>query len=329
MARILRGGGEPVSRRHQRLRHVLGALLVTVAVLTAACGGGPRPGLALAHNGLLADYAFDKAAPTSSLTPAFVLGGTAGPRLAKVSLRSSGLYVHVDPHQQGTWRGYYATTAATFPANSVVQVRMWRPQVSVSGTDSGLALLAVQTGPCCLLNYVLVAGVLTKGHQTWLIGHANGSGKNTKTKVLSDQASAATSEDITLRTNGKSQYSVYFGDTLVYESNSLKLGIAPPLRVYLEVEARGMGYTTWFQHFRVAAGTSVQVKGLHPGDRVSLTPAGDATIHAVANSTGKANLQLPLTEAVGKGTLTINGPHLRRRFTHLTFAGGDVYNFTA
>jgi hypothetical protein len=308
---------------------VLGALLVTVAVLTAACGGGSTPALVLEHNGLLADYAFDKAAPTSSLSPTFILGGTAGSRHATVYLRSSGLYVHVDPHKLGIWQGYYATTAATFPANSVIQVRMWRPQQSVPlSSQSGIALLAVQTGPCCLLDYVLVAGVITRGHESWLVGHANGGPKYSKTTVLSDMPSAATSEDITLRTNGSSQYSVYFGDTLVYESKSLKLGIAPPLRIYFEVEARGMAYTTWFQHFWVSAGTSVQVAGLHPGDHVSLTPDGDATVHAVANATGEARLQLPLTEAVGKGTLTIDGPHSRHRFKDVAFAGGDVYSFT-
>lgn len=303
---------------------------MVLALLTAACGGGTDPGLVLTHNGRLADYAFDKAAPISTLTPAFRLGGTATSRHATVSLRSSGLYVHVDQHQPGTWLGYYEATAATFPANSVIHVRMWRPQRSVPlATESGIALLAVQTGASKLLDYVLVAGVITQGQESWLVGHANGGTLYSTTKVLSDMPSPTTSEDITLKTNGSSQFSVYFGDKLVYESKSLKLGVAPPLRVYLEVEARGMAYITRFQHFWVSAGTSVRVAGLQPGYHVSLTPDGDATIHAVANSTGQARLQLPLTEAVGKGTLKIDGPHLRRQFKNVAFAGGDVYKFTS
>ena len=282
---------------------------MVLALLTAACGGGTDPGLVLTHNGRLADYAFDKAAPISTLTPAFRLGGTATSRHATVSLRSSGLYVHVDQHQPGTWLGYYEATAATFPANSVIHVRMWRPQRSVPlATESGIALLAVQTGA-------------SKDWDSDVIAP--------ETKVLSDMPSPTTSEDITLKTNGSSQFSVYFGDKLVYESKSLKLGVAPPLRVYLEVEARGMAYITRFQHFWVSAGTSVRVAGLQPGYHVSLTPDGDATIHAVANSTGQARLQLPLTEAVGKGTLKIDGPHLRRQFKNVAFAGGDVYKFTS
>jgi len=298
-------------------------------VLTAACGGESSPALVLEHNGRLADYPFIKAAPTSSLTPAFRLGGTATSRRATVHLRSSGLYVHVDAHKPGTWLGYYEATATTFPANSVIHVQMWRPQRSVPlATQSGIALLAVQTGASKLLNYVLVAGVVTKGQESWLVGHANGGTLYSNTKVLSDMPGPATSEDITLRTNGSSQYSVYFGDKLVYESESLKLGVAPPLRVYLEVEARGVAYVTHFQNFWVAAGNSVKVAGLHSGDHVTLTPVGDATIHAVANANGQARLQLPLTEAVGKGTLTIEGPHLQRTFKHVAFAGGDVYRYT-
>ena len=309
---------------------MLGALLVTVAVLTAACGGGSTPALVLEHNGRLADDAFDKAAPTSSLTPTFRPGGTAGSRRATVSLKSSGLFVHVDNHKAGLWLGYYEATAATFPPNSVIQVRMWRPPRSIpASTQSGIALLAVQTGASKLLDYVLVAGEIAHGQENWLVGHANGGTKYSTTKILSDMPSAATSEDITVRTNGSSHYSVYFGDTLVYQSNSLKLGIAPPLRVYLEVEARGMAYTTWFQHFWVAEGTTVRVDGLQRGDRVSLTPAGDATVDAVANPSGEARLQLPVTEAVGKGTLGIDGPHVRRTFKNVEFAGGDVYNFTS
>jgi hypothetical protein len=128
-----------------------------------------------------------------------------------------------------------------------------------------------------------------------------------------------------LRTDGHSRYVVYFGDQLVYESKALKLGVAPPLRVYLEVEARGIAYQTRFQDLWIASGNSVRVDGLDPGDHVTLTPDNDPPVHAVANAAGQARLLLPLNEAFGKGTLTIDGPHLRRRFRGVAFAGGDIY----
>jgi hypothetical protein len=69
----------------------------------------------------------------------------------------------------------------------------------------------------------------------------------------------------------------------------------------------------------------MRVGGLHPGDRVTLTPEGALPVRAVANVAGQAQLKLPLSEAVGTGTLTIDGPHIHRRYTGVAFAGGDVY----
>ena len=111
----------------------------------------------------------------------------------------------------------------------------------------------------------------------------------------------------------------------MYQSTSLRLGVAAPFRVYLEVEAHGFPYETRFQDLWIAANSAVGVDGLHPGDHVTLTPKGDPPVSAVANAAGRAQLLLPLNEAVGKGTLTIQGPHVRRRFAGVAFAGGDVY----
>ena len=58
--------------------------------------------------------------------------------------------------------------------------------------------------------------------------------------------------------------------------------------------------------------------------------ASNAEVAAdAANATGEAHVQLPLTGAVGKGTLTIDGSHLRHKFRDVAFAGGDVYSVTS
>lgn len=326
---VLRDGRGPMIGRHLAALRVLGAglTILLVSALAAGCdGGGSSSALMLEHNALLADYAFDKPAPTSSLGPTFRLGGTATLSDASVRLGSHGLSIDVGPHRPGTWKGFFAATAATYPANSVIHVRMWRPSRSVPlASQSGIALLAVQTGASKLLDYVLVASVISGGQETWLVGHANGNTTYAMTKVLSYVPSTSTTEDVTLRTDGHSRYAVYFGDSLVYESKALKLGVEPPFRVYLEVEARGLPYQTRFQDLWIAAGNSVRVDGLDPGEHVTLTPDGDPPVDAVASATGQARLLLPLSEAVGKGTLTIEGSHTRRRFTGVAFAGGDVY----
>lgn len=307
-----------------------GLALVLVATLLAGCGsGGSGPRLELEHDALLAEDAFDAPAPTSSLAPTFRLGGTATPKDASVRLRSDGLHVDVGPHRPGTWRGFFVATSATYPADAVIHVRMWRPsRAAPLASQSGIALLAVQTGATKLLDYVLVASVISRGQESWLVGYARGNTVYARTRTLSDMPSTTTTEDVTLRTDGHSRYAVYFGDRLVYQSKALKLGVAPPFRVYLEVEARGVSFQTRFQDLWIAAGSSVRVDGLHRGDQVTLTPHGDPPVSAVANAAGQARLRLPLSEAVGRGTLTIAGPHVRRRFTGVAFAGGDVYVVT-
>jgi hypothetical protein len=316
-----------IGRRTTLLRVVGGgALAVLAAAAIAAFTGGSGSGLVLEHNGLLTDRAFTRAASTASLAPTFRLGGTATMSDATVRAAADGLHVGVGPHQLGTWRGFYVATAASFPAGAVIHVQMTRPSQAVPlKSQSGIALLAVQTAASRYLDYVLVAGVISRANRSWIVGYANGSTTYARTKPLDIMPSASTSEDITLRTDGSSSYTVFFGNRLVYRSTSLRLNVAPPLRVYLEVEARGFAYQTQFRDFWVAANNAVTVEGLSRGDQVTLTPDGKPAIRARANAAGKARLVLPLTEAVGEGTLKVHGPHLRRRFAHLAYAGGDVY----
>lgn len=301
------------------------AVLATLAV--AGCGAAPH-GLVLERSGLLADRAFDRPAPVASLTPAFRPGGTASAKEASADLSSGGLTVGVGSHQPGTWRGYYLATAATFPAGAVIHVWMSRPPQSVPlASQSGIALLAVQTAASRLLDYVLVAGVINHVQDSWLVGYANGNTDYATTRPLSIMPSAATAQDITLRTDGGSSYTVYFGRRLVYRSpRTLRLNVAPPLRVYLEVEARSFAYRTQFRDFWVAASDTITVAGLRRGDRVTLAPDGGTPVQAVAGAGDRARLVLPLPEAVGRGTFTIAGPHVRRRrFARVAYAGGDVY----
>jgi hypothetical protein len=302
-----------------------GLAAVLVAAVIAGCGAGGS-GLVLEHSGLLADYRFNEPAPTSSLAPIFRLGGTATLSDASVRPASNGLQIDVGSHRLGTWRGFFVATAATYPANAVIHVRMWRPSRSVPlASQSGIVLIAVQTGASRLLDYVVVAGAISRGNESWLVGYAHGNTAYARTTVLSNMPSNSTSEAVTLRTDGRSRYAVYFGGRLVYESTSLRLGVAPPFRVYLEVEAHGFPYETRFQDLWIAADNAVGVDGLHPGDHVTLTPDGDPPVRAIANAAGRARLLLPLNEAVGRGTLTIQGRHMRRRFAGVAFAGGDVY----
>lgn len=317
-----------MTQRHVSGRGPLGAgLALLIAMVAAGCATeGSGVHLILQHSGRLADDALTAPVPTSP-GRAFRLGGTAASGNASVRLGSDGLSVAVGPHLAATWRGYFAATSATYPANSVIHVRMGRPSAAVPvASQSGIALLAVQTGASALLDYVFVASVATGGQSSWLIGRATGNTLYATTKVLSDLPVTSATEDVTVRTDGQSQYAVYFGDHLVYRSRRLALDVTPPFRVFLEVQALGIAYQAHFQDLWIAAGTSVRVDGLRPGDHVTLTPDGHPAVGATADARGRAQLRLPVDEAVGTGSLTIDGPHLRHRFAGIAFAGGDVYS---
>jgi hypothetical protein len=287
------------------------------------------PGLTLEHSGLLADHPFDNTVTPSTSLPGFRIGGTAGQTGGAVVQRSDGLQIEVGPHELGTWKGLFAASAGTYPASSVFHVRMWRlPRHLVSRRTSAIALFAVQTSDYSFLNYVLVAGVISRTGTYWTIGYGAGNAKYARTKILWGTQSSARYEDIALRTDGHSRFEVYFGRTLVYASHRLRISVEPPFRAYLEVEARGVSYRTRFQNLWIAADDALTVEGLRAGDRVTLEQVGLPSLHAVAGADGRARLALPLSEGVGRGTITIDGPAVNRSFPDVRFAGGDVYKLS-
>jgi hypothetical protein len=311
--------------------------LVLLALLALAGCGSDRPstvgtgrtlppGLTLEHSGLLADDSFDRTVTPSTSLPGFRIGGTAGETGGAVVQRNDGLQIEVGPHKIGTWKGLFAASAGSYPASSVFHVRMWRlPRRLVSRHTSAIALFAVQTSDYSFLNYVLVAGVISRTGTYWTIGYGVGNAKYARTKILWGVQSSARYEDITLRTDGHSRFAVYFGRTLAYASHRLRISVEPPFRVYLEVEARGVSYRTRFQNLWIAADDFLTLEGLHSGDRVILDEVGLPPLHAVAGADGRARLVLPLSEGVGSGTITIDGPAVHRSFPDVRFAGGDVY----
>lgn len=324
------GDRPPARRRRTAVRLVGPALVILVGAVVIARVATPASGraLVLERAGVLANDPFTTPVPMSSLVPAFRPGGTATPSGGSIHVGADGLHVDVGPHRPGTWEGYYLATAAAFPANSVVHVRMSRPsRVIPRASQSGIVLLAVQTAASDALDYVLVADVVNRRRQTWIVGYAHGNAKYATTKLLASVHTSSPSEDVTLQTDGDSRYAIYFGSRLVYRSARLRLNVAPPLRVYLEVEAKESAYQTRFQQLWVAASNTVTINGVTPGDRITLTPDGAAPIPAVADAAGQARVALPLSHAIAKGTITIDRPHARRTqtFAGIAFAGGDVY----
>jgi hypothetical protein len=174
--------------------------------------------------------------------------------------------------------------------------------------------------------------VTNAGSSYWEVGYAEGHLADAATTILwtgPPSRGAAVSEDITLRTDGRSSYIVYFGDRVVYESNSLEMSIVPPFQAYLEVQALEIAYEARFQDFWITRGDSILVDGLRQGDRVTLAPAEGDPVGALADASGQALLALAPPQAKGDGTLAILSGGSVRRFPDLPYAGGDVYRVRA
>ena len=319
-------------------------VVLATALLTAGCGSAGsesvpataatvvQPGLVRERSGLLIDYGFRNAAPAAALSTDFELNGSAPLSRSSASVQADGLHVGVERHQPGTFEGSFAVTRAAYPASSVFHVRMSREARDVmSRSQTGEAVFAVQTGTTKRtgdINYVLVASVTNAGFTHWEVGYAEGRVAGAKTTILwtgPPSRVAPVSEDITLRTNGHSSYTVYFGNGVVYESNRLRMRITPPFQPYLEVQALEIAYESRFQDFWITSDDSILVNGLHQGELVTLTPANGAPVRALADASGQARLLLALPEAEGRGTLTILSGGSLRRFPGLLYAGGDVY----
>jgi len=291
-----------------------------------------QPGLVRERNGLRLDYEVRSESPTAALLKDFELNGSAPLANSWASVQADGLHIGVGRHQAGTWEGFFAVTRGACPVSSVFHVRMSRePRNVMSRSQTGEAVFAVQTGTTKRtgdINYVLVASATNAGSTRWEVGYAEGHIADATTTILwtaPPSPTAPVSQDMTLCTDGRSSYIVYFGNRVVYESNRLKMRIVPPFQLYLEVQALEISYHARFQDFWITSDDSILVTGLGQGDRVTLAPANGTPVRALADASGQARLSLAPPQAKGNGTLTILSGGSLRRFPELFYSGGDVY----
>lgn len=190
------------------------------------------------HSGLLADHDLRGLSDLTALASDFEFGGSAPPDHRRADSGPDGLRISVGPHAPSGWEGFFAVTRIDFPAMAVFHVAMTRDTVEIPRTDqSGEAVFAVQTASTKrtgILNYVLAASSTNDGQTGWLVGHAKGLHANAELTVLWECApepsvGAKVSQDITLRTDGRSTLQVWFGTQLVYAvREGLHLEVDPP-----------------------------------------------------------------------------------------------------
>jgi hypothetical protein len=239
------------------------ALSLCGVVVLGACGGSSSAtsSSATSSSATGVTFSFHGTPALPVLGQSFEFNGSAPPADRMASVSSDGLRIGVRRHQPGIWEGFFAVTRASFAANAVFGVTMYREPGQVAGTNqTGETVFAVQTGDTKRtgdINYVLVASVSNAGRTHWEVGFAEGHIANATTTILWTEPASATadmSEDVTVKTDGHSSLEVHFGQRLVYSSHTLNMHITPPFQAYLEVQALEVPYQARFTNFRVVSG---------------------------------------------------------------------------
>jgi hypothetical protein len=320
-----------------RVEISIGALLMVMATIALTTWPSPSParpeppGLALVHSGIAIADPFTSPVPNRQLLDHYVFNGSAAPGVGWINASSHGLDVGVGAHSG--WAGWFAVTLRAAGPDVVWHAVMSRPPAQV-GAGIGEAVLAVQSASTQhngSINYVVVSTLSSKGKGTWQIGSAHGFVANAVTDRLWQEplrADTASSEPVTIRTDGHHSLTVWFGDRQVYSSHDLHMNDPAPFQAYLEVQGRGISYVSNFKDFWVADAAPVTVEGAVPGSRVTLD-TGHGTVAATVDSQGRAALAVPAPELVGTGTLSARVSSGLRHFAHLHYAGGDVLEITA
>ena len=317
------------------------ALAVAIGAVLWDASGGPA---LVASNGTIAlwrdasglatSMTFGHPLPIRDLGDAFTFNGSASPGIGYAALGGNGLTIGVHRHPD-RFEGWFAVTNSAYPSAGAYHVRMRRPAGNINqGRAQGEAVFAVQTGTTRLnglINYVVVASNSIDGTTYWTVGYAHGHVKNARLEILSRTtatASSPTGHDITLKTDGRHSFSVFFGHTRVYHSSHLHLDIAPPFQVYLEVQSFRVPYTSYFRDMWVTNSTTVTVTGAPSGSRLSLVRPDGKVISTAVSRVGAARFDLPVPLARGRADLVVQTGSRRLRLGPFAYAGGDAYQLS-
>lgn len=333
-------------RRRLSIIVAVALLAVAAAGVTAAVRGSvtvlaTSGGFQLIRttSGLLTFRPFRQPVSDRRLQDTFEFNGSASASYAYVRDPGNGLRVGVAPHRESDFSGWFAVTLAAFPASSVFHVDMTRPPGNVTGAgNEAETVFAVQTASTKitgLINFVEVSSDSLQGSTAWQVDYSHGRVSNASSDLYwrsAQRRHAPLSYQITVRTDGSHQLTVWFGSRVVFRSDRLHMQMEAPFQPYLEVQALRTGYVARFTNFWVTENDAITVRGLPPGARVSLLPAAPsagrhprALAAAVASRSGAATLRLPPPAARGQATLTVTSAGRTLRFGPFGYAGGDRY----
>ena len=285
-------------------------------------------------DGLLFADSFGKALPVRDLGDDYEFNGSAPPGVGYQQLKDSGLGIGVGQHA-AQFEGWFAVTNSAFPSGSVFHVRMSKPKGNVSGSgQQGEAVFAVQTGTTKqtgLINYVVVSSNSLLGNTSWLVGYSHGRIQNATLNVLAQtepSPQAANTQEISLRTDGAKDLTVYFGNDLHYQSSKLSMEIQGPYQPYLEVQSRQLPYLSTFQDFWITRDDAIEVSGVTPHRPVRLVTATGRVLSSAMPTGPSVKLPLRLPDCRGTADLLVTRNGRQIRLGPFSYSGGDSYQLS-
>jgi hypothetical protein len=318
-----------------QVRSVLGtggASLLSVA---------PASGSATAAAGPLTDYqavTFTRASGTvrpiegsaSLALPPYAgweANGSAGAANSVVAASGGLLHVGIRRATPG-FQGWFLTTTGTVPDSCVFQFAAASPPAVASKTPGAMGelVMAVQTGNTVTtgdINYVLAAeNVSAEGKRTLVVGYSLGHLSRATEHRLKVAPWQPGPLHVAIETNGDNRLAVWVNGSLFYASDSLDLGIQPPLQPYLEVQARRTAYSVAYDGYSSVCQPNVEISGL---------PSGTVAELAGQRATAKRGSVVLTASTVApprSGSLTLAVPGARLvTFAPHTYWPGDRFSY--
>lgn len=322
---------------------VLVALVLCGGIIAAVTAAGAttvvaREGgftLTRTASGLLTHDTFARPISDRRLQDSFEFNGSGSQRYDYVYDAGHGLKVGQHAQRSSRFKGWFAVTLAAFPVTSVFHVEMSRPPGNVSAhghaSQSVFAVQTASTKITGLINFVEVTSDSLKGSTAWQIDYSHGRIRDARSELFwrsTQSTHAPLSHEITVRTNGRHRLTVWFGDRVVFQSDSVHLNMEAPFQPYLEVQSLRGAYVSSFRNFWVTKNAALTMTGLPVGSRLRLLPphGGRALASATAKRSGVARLVLPPPEAKGRARLSVSVPGGRHVVLGpFRYAGGDHY----
>ena len=223
----------------------------------------------------------------------WMYGGTAAAQSSSygLSMTTNQLQIGVASPVAGQWVGYYAVSP---PTNAtLVNAVLTAPSNAVPGHYSvGLYVQATNQ----MLNYVACVVATTPTATTWEVIHDHATNTTNGVPVPlwgSSTLGQKLTQDCTIVTNGTNYLKVYLDHVVVYQSNTLNLGMQGPRNFYLETESSSTGALVYggYQDFYATH-----------GENVTITKApSNALSAAIVNATGNVLATAPVVS----GTATL------------------------